>query len=279
VNNLSAFGRKLENLLKRYSKETTIMANDKPNQPQDESRRRFLKYSGTAIGGVVLGGVIGGLVGANLKDNDKEETPAAPQTTTDNKDYNQALMFLNKNQFLTAESASERLFPKDDLGPGAKELGVAFFIDHQMASAFGTNSRDYMQPPYYKAEETQGYQLVFKRRELIALGLDALDQYSTTKYQKPYVEITPEEQDAVLTAFDSDDIGIKDVPASNFFAMFLNLTLEGVYSDPLYGGNKNMAGWKMRNFPGNQMSYTEYIEKEEFVKLEPMSLHDHLELG
>ncbi|CAM3444455.1 gluconate 2-dehydrogenase subunit 3 family protein [Paenibacillus lupini] len=255
------------------------MANDKPNQPQDESRRRFLKYSGTAIGGVVLGGVIGGLVGANLKDKDKEETPAAPQTATDNKDYNQALMFFNQDQFLTAEAAAERLFPKDDLGPGAKELGVAFFIDHQMASAFGTNSRDYMQPPYYKAEATQGYQLVFKRRELIALGLDALNGYSNTKYKKPFVEIAPEEQDAVLTAFESNDIELKDVPASNFFAMFLNLTLEGVYADPLYGGNKNMAGWKMRNFPGNQMSYTEYIEKEEFVKLEPMSLHDHLELG
>lgn len=255
------------------------MANDKPNQPQDESRRRFLKYSGTAIGGVVLGGVIGGLVGANLKDKDKEETPAAPQTTTD-KDYNQALMFFNQNQFLTAEAASERLFPTDDLGPGAKELGVAFFIDHQMASAYGTNSRDYMQPPYYKAEATQGYQLIFKRRELIALGLDTMDEYSNTKYQKAFVEITPEEQDAVLKAFESDDIGeIKNVPASTFFAMFLNLTLEGLYADPLYGGNKNMGGWKMRNFPGNQMSYTEYIEKEEFVKLEPMSLHDHLELG
>ncbi|MCM3628525.1 gluconate 2-dehydrogenase subunit 3 family protein [Paenibacillus glycanilyticus] len=257
------------------------MANDKPNQPQDESRRRFLKYSGTALGGVVLGGVIGGLVGSNLNKTTEEETPApaAKQPAADAKDYNQALMFFNQDQFLTAEAAAERLFPKDDLGPGAKELGVAFFIDHQMASAFGTNSRDYMQPPYYKAEATQGYQLVFKRRELIALGLDAMNKYSTAKYKKLFVEIAPEEQDAVLTAFETDKTEIKDVPASNFFAMFLNLTLEGAYADPLYGGNRNMAGWKMRNFPGNQMSYTEYIEKEEFVKLEPLSLHDHLELG
>ncbi|WP_127492172.1 gluconate 2-dehydrogenase subunit 3 family protein [Paenibacillus glycanilyticus] len=257
------------------------MANDKPNQPQDESRRRFLKYSGTALGGVVLGGVIGGLVGSNLKQTEKETAPEPGKSGTapENKDYNQALMFFNQDQFLTAEAAAERLFPKDDLGPGAKELGVAFFIDHQMASAFGTNARDYMQPPYYKAEATQGYQLVFKRRELIALGLDAMNQYSNTKYQKPFVEIAPEEQDAVLTAFETDKTEIKDVPSSNFFAMFLNLTLEGAYADPLYGGNRNMAGWKMRNFPGNQMSYTDYIEKEEFVKLEPLSLHDHLELG
>ncbi|SFD81713.1 gluconate 2-dehydrogenase gamma chain [Paenibacillus catalpae] len=257
------------------------MANDKPNKPQDESRRRFLKYSGTALGGVVLGGVIGGLVGSNLNNNAEEKTPApeGKQPAADNKDYNQALMFFNQDQFLTAEAAAERLFPADDLGPGAKELGVAFFMDHQMDSQYGYNARDYMLPPYYKSEETQGYQLIFKRRELIALGLDAMNQYSNTKYKKPFVEIAPEEQDAVLTAFEKNDIGIKDVPASNFFAMFLNLTLEGAYSDPLYGGNRNMAGWKMRNFPGNQMSYTEYIDKEEFVKLEPLSLHDHLELG
>ncbi|SFS69904.1 gluconate 2-dehydrogenase gamma chain [Paenibacillus sp. BC26] len=256
-----------------------MMATDS-KQPQDESRRRFLKYSGTALGGVVLGGVIGGLIGSNVKQTTKDEEPAAPAPTpTETKDYNQALMFFSQDQFLTAEAAAERIFPKDDLGPGAKELGAAFFIDHQMASAFGTNARDYMSPPFYKAEASQGYQLTFKRKELMALGLDSLNLYSNSKYQKQFVEITPEEQDAVLTAFEKDDVHLKGVPASTFFSMFQNLTIEGVYSDPLYGGNKNMQGWKMRNYPGNQMSYSNEIEKEEFVKMKPLSLADHLDIG
>ncbi|QJD83092.1 gluconate 2-dehydrogenase subunit 3 family protein [Cohnella herbarum] len=257
------------------------MAKDQSQKPQDESRRRFLKYSGTAIGGVVVGGVIGGIIGSSLKKTDKEEKPANPETPapSSDRDYNQALMFFTQDQFLITEAASERIYPMDELGPGAKELGVAFFIDHQMASAYGINSRDYMSPPFYPSEVSQGYQLSFKRKELLALGLDALNEYSTDTYNKPFTKIAPEEQDAVLTAFEKNEVKLKGVPAAAFFNLLHNLTIEGVYSDPLYGGNKNMAGWKMRNYPGNQMSYYDVIEKEEFIKMEPLSLHDHLELG
>lgn len=252
-------------------------------QPKDESRRRFLKYSGAAIGGAVVGGVIGGLVGRNLNKAGKNE--AAPPESTESpavqrdQDYNQALMFFSQEQFQTAEAAAERIYPQDDNGPGAKALGVAFFIDHQMAGAYGFNAREYMSPPFYKAEASQGYQLTFKRRELLALGLDALNEYSQQKHAKKFPKLTPEEQDAVLTAFEKDEVDLKDVPASAFFAMFRNLAIEGVYADPLYGGNRNMDGWRMRNYPGNQMSYTNEIEKEEFIKMEPLSLHDHLQMG
>ncbi|WP_229263734.1 gluconate 2-dehydrogenase subunit 3 family protein [Cohnella cholangitidis] len=259
------------------------MANEQSQKPQDESRRRFLKYSGTALGGVVVGGVIGGIVGSSLKKtgNVAEEEPVQPETpgAAPDRDYNQALMYFTQDQFLVAEAASERIFPKDELGPGAKELGVAFFIDHQMVSDYGTNARDYMMPPFHPSEASQGYQLSFKRKELLALGLDALNDYSNDAYKKPFTKITPEEQDAVLTAFEKNDVKLKGVPAATFFNLLQNLTIEGVYSDPLYGGNKNMAGWKMRNYPGNQMSYFDAIDKEEFIKLEPLSLHDHLELG
>ena len=57
--------------------------------------------------------------------------------------------------------------------------------------------------------------------------------------------------------------------------MLRSATLEGVYSDPLYGGNINMNGWKMRDYPGNQMAYAEIIEQD-FKKIAPQSLRDHL---
>lgn len=251
------------------------------DQPQDESRRRFLKYTGTAVGGLVVGGVVGGLIGANNKSGKKAAAPSpspsgSPPATSSDRDYNQAMMFFNQDQFQTAEAAAERIFPADDLGPGAKELGVAFFIDHQMASAYGSNARDYMLPPFYAAEAYQGYQLTFKRKELMALGLDALDEYSQDKYQNKFTKLTADQQDAVLSAFEKNDVTLKEIPAATFFSMFRGLVMEGVYSDPLYGGNKNMDGWKMRNYPGNQMSYYDQIEKEGLVKLTPLSLSDHL---
>jgi gluconate 2-dehydrogenase gamma chain len=96
-----------------------------------------------------------------------------------------------------------------------------------------------------------------------------------SKYQKKFEELAPEEQDAVLTAFEKDEVNLTTISPSGFFNLLRSSTLEGVYADPLYGGNKNMAGWKMKNFPGNQMSYANIIDKE-FQKIPPVSLREHL---
>ncbi|HIS29141.1 MAG TPA: gluconate 2-dehydrogenase subunit 3 family protein, partial [Candidatus Avamphibacillus intestinigallinarum] len=49
-------------------------------------------------------------------------------------------------------------------------------------------------------------------------------------------------------------------------------TLAGAYADPIYAGNENMDGWKMKDFPGHQMSYIQDIEKDKFQKIKPKSL-------
>ena len=51
--------------------------------------------------------------------------------------------------------------------------------------------------------------------------------------------------------------------------------MEGAYSDPLYGGNRDMKGWKMKEFPGAVASYANMIEEKEFVKMDPVSLTDY----
>lgn len=245
-------------------------------QAQDTSRRNFMKYTGTAIGSVVVGGLVGSLLGCAPKEEAAE--PAVPEEKLQ-KNFSQALMYFTQDQFAIAEAATERIFPADDLGPGAKDLGVAYYIDHQLAGAWGINARDYMMGPFYEADAEQGYQLGFKRHELFTMGIDGLREYSTQKFKNSFTKITPEEQDVVLTAFEKDQASLKGVPASTFFALLRQLTIEGVYADPLYSGNRNMDGWRMRNFPGDQMSYLEEIEKDGLVKLEPLSLHDHLTMG
>ncbi|MUT67797.1 gluconate 2-dehydrogenase subunit 3 family protein [Paenibacillus sp. NEAU-GSW1] len=249
------------------------------DQPQDASRRNFMKYTGTALGGAVVGGLIGGVIGNSMKGKGTAETPAPTETEKPTKNFNEALMFLTQDQFQVTEAAAERIFPTDDLGPGAKALGVAFFIDHQLAGAWGINARDYMMAPFYEADAEQGYQLGFKRNELFALGLTKINEYSQTKFSKRFIELIAEEQDTVLTAFEKSDKSLKGVPAGTFFNLLRQLTIEGVYADPLYSGNRNMDGWRMRSYPGNQMSYYETIDKDEFQKIEPLSLHDHLNLG
>jgi gluconate 2-dehydrogenase gamma chain len=242
-------------------------------QVQDNSRRAFLKTSGAALGGVVVGGVLGKVLGGG--GGNAAVPPAVEHKAA--VDYNQALMFFNQEQFQVAQAAAERIYPKDEQGPGAIELGVAYFIDHQMASPWGYNGKDYMSGPFEKGVPTQGYQSRLTRNQIITIGMQGLQDYSKQKYQKNYFELTPEQQDETLKAFEKGDgIKLPGTTPQDFFSLFRTFTIEGVYADPMYGGNKDMAGWKMRSFPGNQGNYTEQIEKTGLVKIAPQSLHDHM---
>lgn len=122
---------------------------------------------------------------------------------------------------------------------------------------------------------TQGYQGRLKRREIFDIGIQELNNYSQSTHGKRFYEITPEQQDAVLKAFETDEVKLTTISASAFFKMLRASTIEGIYADPLYGGNKNMDGWRLKNYPGNQMTYTQVIEQDKFVKMEPLSLRDH----
>jgi gluconate 2-dehydrogenase gamma chain len=240
-----------------------------PELPKQPSRRKFLVNTGYVLGGAVLGGALGTLI-------KKSPQPAAPPpTAAQPTNYNRAFMFFNQAQFGIVEAATERIFPADDNGPGAKDLGAAFFIDHQLAGEWGFNSREYMGPPFFVGEKVQGYQGRLKRREMFEIALQEMENYSQTKYSKSFINLTVEEQDAILKAFETDEVKLTTISPSGFFRILRNSTLEGAYSDPVYGGNIDMNGWKMRNFPGNQMGYTDIIDKE-FTKIPPKSLQDHI---
>ncbi|MEW9676693.1 gluconate 2-dehydrogenase subunit 3 family protein [Lentibacillus sp. L22] len=248
--------------------------NNQDQQEKDVSRRKFLRNSGIAVGGLAVGGVVGSLIPWGTTDNDRNQVKN--QTANQKgKNYNHALMYLTKAEFQTVEAATERIFPKDDRGPGAKDLGVPYYIDHQLAGSYGFNARDYMEPPFYHGEKVQGYQGRLKRREIFRIGLRELDNQSQQKHKKKFKDLTDEQMDKMLQGFEGDKIKLSTVSPSGFFELLRSMTLEGLYSDPLYGGNINMDAWRMRNYPGDQMGYMDVIEKD-FQKIEPSSLRDHM---
>ncbi|BFH16593.1 hypothetical protein J6TS7_43050 [Paenibacillus dendritiformis] len=253
--------------------------NNRPQgQARDQSRRQFLKVSGAALGGAVVGGVVGAVIDRSFRPGAGTQPAPNQPAPQQAPDHNQALMYFNQRQFRLTEAAVERIFPADDIGPGAAELGVAYYIDHQLAGQWGINAREYMQGPFFKGEPTQGGFPSIKHHELFTLGLDALEKYSTKHYGKTFTELEESQQDDVLKAFESGKDALLDNGETTgaFFKMLRALTLEGVYADPLYGGNKNMMGWRMRRYPGNQMSYFNIIDKPDFVEMEPQSLHSHM---
>lgn len=243
------------------------------------SRRTFIKNSGLTVGGVVLGGALGSLLG---KDSTTTTNESGVHSTATAVNYNQALMYFDKAQFDTIEAAAEQIFPKTEVGPGAKELLVAYYIDHQLAGSFGLNSKEYMTGPFYPGEAVpeQGYQTHLNRQQIFSIGITALNAEAAKKADdKPKFQALSEEQQIeVLKDFEADKVKLNGaVSSSYFFNLLRKVTIEGVYADPMYGGNKDMAGWKMKNFPGHQGAYPD-LANEDFVAIAPKSLnsqHQH----
>ncbi|MEK3889900.1 gluconate 2-dehydrogenase subunit 3 family protein [Bacillus sp. FSL K6-3431] len=244
-------------------------------QKKEMTRREFLRKGSYVAGGAIGGGVLGGLITQQVIKPTKN-IGVDPNKSSDER-YTQALMyFSNPEEFKVLSQATERIFPTDDLGPGAIDLDVPYYIDHQLAGAWGNNARDYMLGPFYPGLETQGFQSHLRRNEIFSQGLAKIQAYSKEKYKKKFTELSDQEQDEVLIAFEKGDVPMEGITSNNFFTLFRMAVLEGVYADPLYGGNRDMAGWKMKSFPGNQMSYLDKIEAKDFLEIEPVSLNAHM---
>jgi len=160
------------------------------------------------------------------------------------------------------QAAVERLIPADDLGPGAQEAGVAYFIDQQLAGDFGRGETWYMQGPWKDGTAEQGYQLKLTPAELYRVGIQATDDYCQRTFTgKKFAELAPAEQDKVLHGLETGDITLVGAPAKEFFSMLWQNTGEGFFADPMYGGNRDFAGWKLVGFPGPRYNYVDEIEQ------------------
>ncbi|WP_080874442.1 gluconate 2-dehydrogenase subunit 3 family protein [Oceanobacillus timonensis] len=239
------------------------------------SRRKFVKNSSYVAGGLIGGGLIGSVFGVNFGGSGSKQAPAPSVKEAGN--FNQALMYFTRHaDFNTLGAATERIFPEDDNGPGALALGVPYFIDHQLAGSYGNNDNEYMQGPFRTGTPFQGYQSALKRHEIFMQGIRALEQESQKKHETSFTDLEGEQQDEILQKFENDEVTLKGVASSAFFNMLRSATLAGAYADPLYGGNDEMRGWKMKEYPGSQMSYNDKIEDEKFIEMEPKALNDHL---
>ncbi|NEU29567.1 gluconate 2-dehydrogenase subunit 3 family protein [bacterium LRH843] len=251
---------------------------DDQNTKDTMTRRQFLRKGGYVAGGAVGGALLGGLITQQVtKPKTTEQHGGETKGAGEEQRYTQALMYFRKQEdFNVLAQACERIFPEDELGPGAIGLDVPYYIDHQLAGAWGNNARDFMLGPFYPGLKTQGFQSHLRRNEIFSQGIAMMQAYSQKNYQLNFTELTDEQQDEVLVAFEQGDVPMDGVTSPEFFTLLRMVVLEGVYADPLYGGNRDMAGWQMKGFPGSQMSYLAVIDSEEFYTEPPESLHAHM---
>ncbi|WP_248312658.1 gluconate 2-dehydrogenase subunit 3 family protein [Bosea spartocytisi] len=158
----------------------------------------------------------------------------------------------------TVEAIVDRLIPADELSIGGREAGCAGFIDRQLAGSYGSSERLYTQGPFAAGLPTQGYQGSAAPTRRYREGLDALNKHTRANFGgKAFFDLGAAEQDQVLKDFETGKVDYK--PAAGFFNLVLQNTMEGFFADPIYGGNKDMAGWKFIGFPGARYDYRDYI--------------------
>jgi gluconate 2-dehydrogenase gamma chain len=172
------------------------------------------------------------------------------------------------------EAALACLIPSDPVGPGAVEANVPFFIDRQLIGPYGRGDHLYKRGPWSKGTPEQGYQSRFTPAELYRAGIAAVDQHVVVEFHgRSFAQVSPTDQHEVLKGLEAGTITLdRGVDAQTFFSMLLQNTKEGYFADPIYGGNKDMAAWKMIGFPGAHYDYKEWVSRHgERVPYPPVS--------
>jgi gluconate 2-dehydrogenase gamma chain len=204
-------------------------------------RRQFLTLSANSLGGVLVYSL------------DRKSSLLTGQS----KRLRIPLRFFSELEALTVASAAARIFPSDDSGPGAAEAGVTIYIDRQLAGPYGQDRFRYTQGPFEKAPAELGYQGKATPREIYREGLNDL---------KGFNKLQTVDQNKLLEQMES----------SLFFKLLRQHTIEGMFSDPIHGGNADLVGWQLVGFPGPRMSNYDEIDKYfgEAFRPKPVSLRE-----
>jgi gluconate 2-dehydrogenase gamma chain len=160
--------------------------------------------------------------------------------------------------FLTA--AADTIIPADDLSPSASQCGVIDFIDCELAGPYGEGARLYRDGPIAKGKPEHGYQLGLAPREFFRIGIAAADQWVQAAFGKPFAQLAEPERETALAAMEKGEAQFVAFDAREFFEALIAIVMEGFFADPYYGGNRDLAGWKMLGYPGLMADYQSAIE-------------------
>jgi gluconate 2-dehydrogenase gamma chain len=119
-----------------------------------------------------------------------------------------------------------RIIPADANGPGALEAGCARYIEGALAEAYRSSKNIYIS------------------------GLAALDSHARKISDSSFADLDSVQQDKILAAFEQNTPAGSFLETAHFFGLVRKHTLEGMFGDPLYGGNANFMGWDLIGYPG-----------------------------
>lgn len=139
----------------------------------------------------------------------------------------------NESESAIISTVFDRLFPPDDAYPGAVGMGALNYLDKALNGAYTDDLKWYR------------------------IGLHLLDNCAILAYKTRFVDCDPVQQDNLLSQMEYGKLANFEYPPQvEFFQMMLRHMREGVFSDPLYGGNTNKIAWRYLKHPGVVFDYS-----------------------
>ncbi len=246
------------------------------------NRREFIKIGAAAAIGVGVASAIEIPILENTINNEKNNVSQQQNQGA------QVFLTLNGTERLIVEALAEAIIPTDSNGPGAKEAGVIYFIDHMLAGSYGKGGNMYLQGPFVtpqagalsvigavypnttkssisytgtitpRLQAGTAYQYAFNPREFWRRGLVFLENYSKASKNNPFEILSSADQISVLQdLFDNKSsntalqTAFQGPNAAEFFNEVHDMVVAGFWADPAYGGNQGLVGWKLLAFNGN----------------------------
>lgn len=130
------------------------------------------------------------------------------------------------------EAIVDRLIPSDANGPGAAEARVARYIDRALGGELSP------------------------LRAIYSAGLAAVDAYAEERFGAPFADLPSGQQDAVLTAMEGNVATGFPGGSRPFFDLVREHSLQGMFGDPVHGGNEDFVGWDLIGFPGVKLAFS-----------------------
>jgi gluconate 2-dehydrogenase gamma chain len=172
------------------------------------------------------------------------------------------------------EALADRIIPPDPETPGGKDSGCAVFVDRQLAGPYGKQEGLYVRPPFQAGTKSQGHQSEKGPAQEYREGLAALDRACRARHDgKPFADLPDDVKDAILKALESGELTLDGIDGKSFFQQVIKDVQTGFLADPIYGGNRDMVGWKMIGYPGARYNYLDWVNRHnERFNLPPVSI-------
>jgi gluconate 2-dehydrogenase gamma chain len=141
---------------------------------------------------------------------------------------------------------------------------------------YGVSEGLYTAGPFHAGTKEQGAQSPVDPRDHYRNALAALDDHChKSQGGKRFVELGDADNDKVIAGLEDGTINLGEEKGS-FFKQLLKDTQQGFFADPIYGGNRDMVGWKLIGFPGARYDYRDRVGRHnERFPLPPVGIAEH----